>query len=1171
MNELEKRAAYHRKRLKGLSPFCSMGEGYDFSSVEPDVTKFITKSIGVKNWIDADGNLIKCSGEHFDALLDIIGNEVDLFSLSEKEYDELMDSVFDYFQNELGWIAVSKEFVPHIGICKRPTSAQENVLLAVMDNYKRRPQDLNVYCQNKGESAFVKYNLYEITPDEVLKKIHNYFRTGVLAEDWKTEYEHKFTRCPNCRHYTLLYDPHYCVWACSECGGEFMTKKDGNKVEFVPKRMTESFAEILEQISLKEMNLTDIYKTVRQKTFGAEPGNSLIIRDNDSKRVLCQMTQSFTPGQWKYREGKHRGWYTTENACMFLSYTARDNRNCTLEIIKDGFNDMRITETQHTQLSDSKDNWILVKNHKFYDPEGLGIEPQGEQICRGTEGKCRTKFNELVRHFQSECRRVNNPQLTKIYIYFMRLSQPDDNTLIVEYPQAKSKEVYQLIPCADNAPDEKEYDLMSMSKDQAEQTLTNFAEGTRLLITVDYQDKDKTYIFIRTNADFYSNSAWKFMTQGGVLQWNYMSSSNLATKIGENGNSIFGNIIDVKVDRVFLTEGANTSLQEGPHKKKKKRPFNSINKNAGDVEHNINMFNMTNSPIDSPCNNPVSGPMGGNVSCCEEYDKETKTYSYSRLVLNNFCREVDKMVDDVCRKGGIDKHTAHLQDWTRQPSLWVQIERGLVNCADMFFESSRDYNQNHLHSYYRQENLDGSGKYGNFSAFAHYLAGSILDDKWKKVDTKTPVQYILDNCKNDTLYLIKYGNGSKKVSASKYLGTNDLKGKSTAYGIGSQRNIHETSYSVWEDDDGNIGVKGTTLIWDSLQSDAKNKLIEGLKLGNGMVEREQYYFDDGDYSYHFFDNANAFGKTDRFAILVIDYGFEFHYDQQYNDDKTNTIVIPTSMRHEKPKQICYFEFTEESHPDIFNAYIDDDMNAFREAVKAETERQLRKTEDFDKDAFWNDIFDDKKNASLNKYRIYYCNTNNIPMPDMDVDFYADIEAKSDEEARQIFYDTHEPQYEITGSEEFIKNNPLRKCLGESVSDKVELEYEDLDIGDYEIDWTYKVDREDILGYLADYAYEKAPGYDTMSDEEFDKWCDTEYDKWLDENLDDLIEQYKEQLLDFYLDDALEDACCNYDPMDDVDWDMMPGGHDYEADRMMFEEKSSNDNLDDNFDMFMRGV
>ena len=47
--------------------------------------------------------------------------------------------------------------------------------------------------------------------------------------------------------------------------------------------------------------------------------------------------------------------------------------------------------------------------------------------------------------------------------------------------------------------------------------------------------------------------------------------------------------------------------------KKKKKPFDSINTNAGNVEHNIAMFNKMNSPIEGPCTNPVSGPFGGDV------------------------------------------------------------------------------------------------------------------------------------------------------------------------------------------------------------------------------------------------------------------------------------------------------------------------------------------------------------------------------------------------------------------------------------------------------------------------------------------------------------------------------------------------------------------------------
>lgn len=47
--------------------------------------------------------------------------------------------------------------------------------------------------------------------------------------------------------------------------------------------------------------------------------------------------------------------------------------------------------------------------------------------------------------------------------------------------------------------------------------------------------------------------------------------------------------------------------------KKKKKPFDSINTNAGNVEHNIAMFNKMNSPVEGPCTNPVSGPFGGDV------------------------------------------------------------------------------------------------------------------------------------------------------------------------------------------------------------------------------------------------------------------------------------------------------------------------------------------------------------------------------------------------------------------------------------------------------------------------------------------------------------------------------------------------------------------------------
>lgn len=51
------------------------------------------------------------------------------------------------------------------------------------------------------------------------------------------------------------------------------------------------------------------------------------------------------------------------------------------------------------------------------------------------------------------------------------------------------------------------------------------------------------------------------------------------------------------------------------HKKKQKglSPFGTLNKDAGNVEYNIAMFNHANNPAKGPCNNPVSGPFGGDV------------------------------------------------------------------------------------------------------------------------------------------------------------------------------------------------------------------------------------------------------------------------------------------------------------------------------------------------------------------------------------------------------------------------------------------------------------------------------------------------------------------------------------------------------------------------------
>lgn len=79
---------------------------------------------------------------------------------------------------------------------------------------------------------------------------------------------------------------------------------------------------------------------------------------------------------------------------------------------------------------------------------------------------------------------------------------------------------------------------------------------------------------------------------------------------------------------VLITESTATDLVE---KKKRKKGIH-INKDAGNVEHNINMFNMANNPVGAPCNNPVSGPMGGNVGCCESLNESSNIPERAKLI-----------------------------------------------------------------------------------------------------------------------------------------------------------------------------------------------------------------------------------------------------------------------------------------------------------------------------------------------------------------------------------------------------------------------------------------------------------------------------------------------------------------------------------------------------------
>lgn len=94
-----------------------------------------------------------------------------------------------------------------------------------------------------------------------------------------------------------------------------------------------------------------------------------------------------------------------------------------------------------------------------------------------------------------------------------------------------------------------------------------------------------------------------------------------------------------ELSELYLSRNVNEA-------KKKKKPFDSINNNAGNVEHNIEMFNKMNSPAEGPCTNPVSGPFGGDVGDGEAMvesveKKETIELEYRNLEFTQYGNQRD--------------------------------------------------------------------------------------------------------------------------------------------------------------------------------------------------------------------------------------------------------------------------------------------------------------------------------------------------------------------------------------------------------------------------------------------------------------------------------------------------------------------------------------------------
>ena len=92
-----------------------------------------------------------------------------------------------------------------------------------------------------------------------------------------------------------------------------------------------------------------------------------------------------------------------------------------------------------------------------------------------------------------------------------------------------------------------------------------------------------------------------------------------------------------------------------------------------------------------------------------------------------------------------------------------------------------------------------------------------------------------------------------------------------------------------------------------------------------------------------------------------------------------------------------------------------------------------------------------KENKMNKYRIEFYEIISADKHPLDTQ-YVDIEAENMDEASEKFFTEYDKDiYEISGIEEYIKDNPLKKSLGEWVDDDFDLDIYDDELSDEEAD------------------------------------------------------------------------------------------------------------------------
>lgn len=102
----------------------------------------------------------------------------------------------------------------------------------------------------------------------------------------------------------------------------------------------------------------------------------------------------------------------------------------------------------------TNDEWAIIKTNDYYDPEGLDIKNKGDIIFRGDSYSCKDEFDEMVDEFKYKAQKERLSAQRGNHRPSIMIEKSTDDLLVIYYPNAQSKEYYQLVNIGGNSTNE---------------------------------------------------------------------------------------------------------------------------------------------------------------------------------------------------------------------------------------------------------------------------------------------------------------------------------------------------------------------------------------------------------------------------------------------------------------------------------------------------------------------------------------------------------------------------------------------------------------------------------------------------------------------------------------------------------------------------------------------